>query len=297
MAWAAAGSVFGGLMNYLGQEDANETNMAINQNNSAFNAEQAALNRTFNKDEASIARTFNQEEAFKNRSFQEDQIFKQQQFQQFNANTTYRRAIDDLKGAGLNPMLAYSQGGAPAPHGGAAGGSQASGQGASSSAAQAAHAIPMQNVYAAAGQTAAQWAQIENIQADTKKKEAEEELTRDQASTEKGRPANLAADTDRIRKQAELYVRQHGLTAAQTDKVAQEIQTELERTKNVSADTALKKVNEILGRHDIPRMKAEDLYFKTPIGKESPHNKYGPQNIFRLIEGLGERVINRWSAK
>lgn len=45
---------------------------------------------------------------------------QQMSFQERMANTTYQRAVNDLNKAGLNPMLAYGNGGAPAPQGASA---------------------------------------------------------------------------------------------------------------------------------------------------------------------------------
>lgn len=63
-----------------------------------YNAQQSALTRQFNMTEAQ----------------------KQRDFEELMSNTAYQRATEDMRKAGLNPYLAYSNGGASTPTGASA---------------------------------------------------------------------------------------------------------------------------------------------------------------------------------
>lgn len=88
-----------------------------------YNTLGAIMQGVYNHIENSVAMNFNSTEAMKNREWQEHM-----------SNTAYQRAVEDMRKAGLNPILAFQNGGASTP-GGSAGTISGASMGAPSSSA------------------------------------------------------------------------------------------------------------------------------------------------------------------
>lgn len=142
------GAGVSGIMGLLGGQQTNAANAQQAQAQQAFQAAQAQHQAAFNREEADTNRGFNMTEAGKARDFQHWHTLRAQGLQEqwqnsamaFNkaaqdqqeafqlsqvnsamdyntkmSNTQWQRGVADMRAAGINPMLAYSQGGASAP--------------------------------------------------------------------------------------------------------------------------------------------------------------------------------------
>lgn len=95
-----------------------------------YNTLGAIQQGVYNHIEQQTAMRFNSAEAAKNRAWQEQM-----------SNTAYQRAVEDMRKAGINPILAYTQGGASTPSG-AQGTIGSASMGMASSSALSASALP-----------------------------------------------------------------------------------------------------------------------------------------------------------
>lgn len=142
-----AGGAIGGITNAAGQFIANRSNQAINRRNNDFNAQQARLQRDW-----------------------EERM----------SNTSYQRAIADMRRAGVNPMLLFSKGvGASTPTG---------------TSATSQSPTPQGNVLSGFGHMATSAVQLAMLKTNLEKLQADRDLSLAMAKTQQTQSALNAAN-------------------------------------------------------------------------------------------------------
>lgn len=246
----AAASVVGGLLGKEGQEDTNAANSDIN------NAQMA----------------FNREEAEKNRTFQESQ-----------RTTQYQVAMKDMAAAGLNPMLAYQNGGARPTSGAQA---------------NSGSMLRMENVNQAGINGAIAAAQIANTQSQTKVNEAQArkidaEVPNVMANTDvlKAQLPKITAEIDKLVEEKQNLIKE-GWNKTDIGNLlrAQEALAKIERDVKIGqlnvqeAEVALKKAQTLLQTLQVPGATNAANFERWASGEHGGVG--GARALLNVIQGL-----------
>lgn len=262
----AVGGAIGGAID--SDRTRSSTNSAVDASNQ-FNAEQGQITRDFNANQAQL-----------NRDFQTTQLGEVERYDTAMSSTAYQRTVADMQAAGLNPMLAYSQGGASTPTVSAPSGSSASAGSVSGFDKAQAITNSLQATQIAQSIQESQ-ARVENTQADTVLKGAQTARETSSASNIDMSTKEIQARIPNLEEQLHLIRAQEGTelwkqavmdTQAQLNKIDAGLKNET--IGLVEAQTQFERVRTLLANLSVPEARnasnAQDSWWMRNVSPYLP---------------------------
>lgn len=288
-ALSAGGSLFGGMLGASGAASTNASQIAYAQQQAQFNANEAARGRDFNQQQQAEAQDFNHNEAALNRGWQADQAIQQRTwaddqaaknraFQYDMSSSAWQRGVEDMKRAGINPILAASLGGAstgPGAMGGSGvpGGSSASVGATSGSGGSGSGPGSLENPGAHVGRAISSASQVGQQLLNLKQ-------TAQQIDESKARTGQAETQSDLNRSQKDYQDSNVKLNQVLQDKARQDTATSAAQSRAAdaaagahSADAIYRAAQTVIAGHD-----ANSAYQTSRIRKQEADNaeRFGP---------------------
>lgn len=225
--------LFGGVASLVGGILGNDARDEQADQAQEFEGVQADINRQFSAQQAEINRNFQGHWATVGEKFNREMINQAQAFSERMSNTAWQRSIEDMRLAGINPLLAYSKGGATSPTGQSGSLGTLSGSAAGPGPMPRGHQAMIQDVITPAVNTAMQLArgsaEVEQLEAQVGRTRADTAVLEAAAVTERERAINLRTNTALQAEQGLTPAQQRRLMEAQTGHAHAEAEAARER--------------------------------------------------------------------